>query len=234
MFKLHVIQCSCLYSYIVVQDDEVGDGPMSMVVLEGELLQETEKFKVKCIHIHPTTIIEGIVCIDVKPFTFQSLYLISFVNVMTLLISVGWDIILTFTFAYKEVIQNTMFKRVQCLYIVDIQTCICVHGYTRLRGILDVEAPTFCDACFSLGSLTRFFFKGVFLESAIAFLRSFTNLIGIIQYAPFISKQCLNRNAMLVLIIEQCIKKDYHARFDYSIDLSNCFLHMKARTVLAI
>ena len=60
---------------------------MSMVVLEGELLQEAKKFKVK--YIHPTTIIEGIVCIDVKPFTFQSLYLISFVNVVTLLMSVG-------------------------------------------------------------------------------------------------------------------------------------------------
>ena len=51
------------------QDDEVGDGTMSMVVLEGELLQEADKFKVK--YIHPMTIIEGIVCIDVKPFTFQ-------------------------------------------------------------------------------------------------------------------------------------------------------------------
>ena len=29
-----------------VQDDEVGDGTMSMVVLEGELLQEADKFKV--------------------------------------------------------------------------------------------------------------------------------------------------------------------------------------------
>ena len=28
------------------QDDEVGDGTMSMVVLEGELLQEADKFKV--------------------------------------------------------------------------------------------------------------------------------------------------------------------------------------------
>ena len=41
-----------------------------------------------------------------------------------------------------------MFKRVWCLYIVDIQTCICAQGYTRLRGMLGVETPTLCDACF--------------------------------------------------------------------------------------
>ena len=80
MFKLLVIQRSCLYNYIVVQDDEVGDGTMPMVVLEGELLQEAKKFKVK--YMHPTTIIEGNVCIVVKTFTFQSLYLLSFVNLI--------------------------------------------------------------------------------------------------------------------------------------------------------
>ena len=59
-----------VYTVILkVQDNEVGDGTMSMVILEGELLQEAYKFKVK--YIHPMTIIEGIVCIDVKPFTFQ-------------------------------------------------------------------------------------------------------------------------------------------------------------------
>ena len=62
------------------QDDEVGDGTMPMVVLEGELLQEAKKFKVK--YMHPTTIIEGNVCIVVKTFTFQSLYLLSFVNLI--------------------------------------------------------------------------------------------------------------------------------------------------------
>ena len=58
------------------------------------------------------TIIEGIICINVKPFTFQFLYLIYFLNVMTMPMNVGWDIILTFTFAYIKVIHKTMFKRV--------------------------------------------------------------------------------------------------------------------------
>ena len=34
------------------------------------------------------------------------------------------------------------------MYIFDIQTCICVQVYTRLRGMFGVEAPTFYDACF--------------------------------------------------------------------------------------
>ena len=71
---------------------------MSTVILEGELLQEAERFKVK--YINPMTIIEGIVSIDVKPFTFQSFYIISFVKSIAMLINVGWDIILTFTFTY--------------------------------------------------------------------------------------------------------------------------------------
>ena len=41
-----------------VQDDEVGDGTTSVVVLAGELLREAEKLTAK--NIHPMTIIEGI------------------------------------------------------------------------------------------------------------------------------------------------------------------------------
>ena len=41
---------------------------MSVVVLAGELLREAEKLTAK--NIHPMTIIEGIGCINVKPFKF--------------------------------------------------------------------------------------------------------------------------------------------------------------------
>lgn len=40
-----------------VQDDEVGDGTTSVVVLAGELLREAEKLVNK--QIHPMTIIAG-------------------------------------------------------------------------------------------------------------------------------------------------------------------------------
>ena len=76
-----------------VQDDEVGDGTMLVVVLAF-----TRSGKVK--NILPMTIIEGIVCINFKPFTFRSLYLNSFLYVMTMPMNAGWDIILTLTFAY--------------------------------------------------------------------------------------------------------------------------------------
>lgn len=41
-----------------VQDDEVGDGTTSVVVLAGELLREAEKLVNK--KIHPMTIIAGL------------------------------------------------------------------------------------------------------------------------------------------------------------------------------
>jgi T-complex protein 1 subunit beta len=40
-----------------VQDDEVGDGTTSVVVLAGELLREAEKLV--ALKIHPMTIIAG-------------------------------------------------------------------------------------------------------------------------------------------------------------------------------
>ena len=46
-----------------VQDDEVGDGTTSVVVLAGELLREAEKLIAK--NIHPMTIIDGIVLYEV-------------------------------------------------------------------------------------------------------------------------------------------------------------------------
>ena len=41
-----------------VQDDEVGDGTTSVVVLAGELLREAEKLV--AMKIHPMTIIAGL------------------------------------------------------------------------------------------------------------------------------------------------------------------------------
>ena len=41
-----------------VQDDEVGDGTTSVVVLAGELLREAEKLVAA--KIHPMTIISGL------------------------------------------------------------------------------------------------------------------------------------------------------------------------------
>lgn len=41
-----------------VQDDEVGDGTTSVVVLAGELLREAEKLV--AVKIHPMTIIAGL------------------------------------------------------------------------------------------------------------------------------------------------------------------------------
>lgn len=43
-----------------VQDDEVGDGTTSVVVLAGELLREAEKLVNS--KIHPMTIISGLFC----------------------------------------------------------------------------------------------------------------------------------------------------------------------------
>ena len=86
------------------------------------------------------------------------------------------------------------------------------HHGTRGEGIeklMDFLVLPFLVSFYCLGSLTQLFLEVVFLESAIALLRSFTNLIEIIWYAPFISKQCLNWNAMLVLIIEQSVKTSY-------------------------
>mgnify|MGYP002775842069 FL=1 len=67
-----------------VQDDEVGDGTTSVVVLAGELLREAEKLIAK--NIHPMTIIDGIilseVCVE-KMLEFvipQSLYVSNFMS----------------------------------------------------------------------------------------------------------------------------------------------------------
>lgn len=43
------------------QDDEVGDGTTSVVVLAGELLREAEKLIQK--NVHPQVIIDGMILI---------------------------------------------------------------------------------------------------------------------------------------------------------------------------
>lgn len=48
----------CLTDISKVQDDEVGDGTTSVVVLAGELLREAEKLV--ALKIHPMTIIAGL------------------------------------------------------------------------------------------------------------------------------------------------------------------------------
>src|SRR6185436_16745914 len=46
------------------QDDEVGDGTTSVVVLAGELLREADRLVEK--HIHPQIIIEGALCAGMR------------------------------------------------------------------------------------------------------------------------------------------------------------------------
>ena len=129
-----VLVCTII---LKVQDEDVGDWTMSTVILEGELLQEAEWFKVK--YINPMTIIEGIVSIDVKPFTFQSFYIISFDKSIAMLMNVGWDIILTFTFTYIKWYRKLCSK--------GFGVCIYAFVYKAIQD-WDVEAPTFCDGCF--------------------------------------------------------------------------------------
>lgn len=56
--------CSYLADISKVQDDEVGDGTTSVVVLAGELLREAEKLV--ALKIHPMTIIAGMQNIFMK------------------------------------------------------------------------------------------------------------------------------------------------------------------------
>lgn len=53
-----------------VQDDEVGDGTTSVVVLAGELLREAEKLVNQ--KIHPQTIISGAHLPDALSTTFKT------------------------------------------------------------------------------------------------------------------------------------------------------------------
>ena len=52
-----MLSCVGLADISKVQDDEVGDGTTSVVVLAGELLREAEKLV--ALKIHPMTIIAG-------------------------------------------------------------------------------------------------------------------------------------------------------------------------------
>lgn len=56
-----------------VQDDEVGDGTTSVVVLAGELLREAEKLVNA--KIHPMTIISGQFYASLNVFLFKTCYL---------------------------------------------------------------------------------------------------------------------------------------------------------------
>ena len=48
-----------------VQDDEVGDGTTSVVVLAGELLREAEQLVNQ--RVHPMTVIAGLPCLPALP-----------------------------------------------------------------------------------------------------------------------------------------------------------------------